>query len=153
MPPEDSGPEGWQIRPVYRQEKQGSEQLSDLPRVIQLASGRSRTRQPLAIPGGTRYKVSVQGSPSRALESRWDPREGSPGRAGLKPQRPGSPQLLSTACGVLSRRTQKVRRGLGPPRRHVGLIVSRSRLQRTARSSPHSRMRVWGLQSLQRSLT
>ena len=76
LPPEDSGPEGWQILAVHRQEKQGSEQLSDLPRVTQLASGRSGTRQPLAIPGGTspctfQYKVLHQGL--------WNP-DGIPGR-------------------------------------------------------------------------
>lgn len=76
MPPKDSGPEGWQILPFHREEKQGSEQLSDLPRVTQLASSRSRTSRPHAIPGFMSfatipsikgYDTSGSGLPGREL--------------------------------------------------------------------------------------
>lgn len=76
MPPKDSGPEGRQILPFHREEKQGSEQLSDLPRVTQLASSRSRTSRPHAIPGFMSfatipsikgYDTSGSGLPGREL--------------------------------------------------------------------------------------
>lgn len=47
LPPTKSGPRGWQVFPVHRQGKQGSEQLSDLPRVTQLAVADARPTSPV----------------------------------------------------------------------------------------------------------
>lgn len=72
LSPTESGPRGWQIFPV-RQGKQGSEQLSDLPRVTQLAVADTRPTSPVQF---LDFHLSVQDPPSRVLVSRWAPREG-----------------------------------------------------------------------------
>ena len=81
LSPTESGPRGWQIFPVHRQGKQGSEQLSDLPRVTQLAVADARPTSPVQFLG---FHLSVQGPPSRVLVSRWAPREGRPRQGSQK---------------------------------------------------------------------